>query len=182
MGLATARCRRRRCCWNYGPQMGLLDSQPSLGRSPAITHICMINRTAPGELLGIQFMLPEYPISTSTHFNRCMVTKNGSIVRSAKPINLSTKEIIGVRVAEEILQILPVLSTCMKPLFLAPHAEYGASSGVRLRKNLLLISTQGAFQLHLHTLASLWAVPYDGRRLKRGLHCAQSNIGVLKYY
>ena len=53
----------------FGPQ-GDWDSQPSLGSCPAITHIIsMINRTAPGELLGIQFMLPKYPIPTSTHFN-----------------------------------------------------------------------------------------------------------------
>ena len=40
--------------------LAMLDSQPSLGSGRASYPNCMINRTAPGELLENQFMLPEY--------------------------------------------------------------------------------------------------------------------------
>ena len=51
----------------------LLDSQPSLGRGRASHLNYMINRTAPGEPLGIinqSIHAPEKTTSISTHFNR----------------------------------------------------------------------------------------------------------------
>ena len=77
---------------------------------------------------------------------------------------------------------LPPQSTCIYPYFQEPNAEYGASYGAQLRQHVILVNTYSqshrAFQLHLHTLAPPWAMPYDAQTFET--RPAESSIGLLK--